>query len=73
MNILLLSCSTGEGHNHCAQAVEQALLRRGHRTNFVDLLRLGGEPGALSFDRVLNGISSRTPEVFGMMYRAGQA
>ena len=25
MKILLLSCSTGEGHNHCALAVKEAL------------------------------------------------
>ena len=25
MKILLLSCSTGEGHNHCARAVGEAL------------------------------------------------
>mgnify|MGYP004472838581 CR=1 len=24
MKILLLSCSTGEGHNHCALAVKEA-------------------------------------------------
>ena len=27
MKILLLSCSTGEGHNHCALAVKEALER----------------------------------------------
>ena len=25
MKVLLLSCSTGEGHNHCALAVKEAL------------------------------------------------
>lgn len=30
MKILLLSCSTGEGHNHCALAVKEALDARGH-------------------------------------------
>lgn len=32
MKILLLSCSTGEGHNHCALAVKEALDARGHET-----------------------------------------
>ena len=29
MKVLLLSCSTGEGHNHCAGAVREALAARG--------------------------------------------
>lgn len=73
MKILLLSCSTGEGHNHCAAAVREALEQRGAEVGFLDLLRISGEPGPFSFDKILNRISSRTPEVFGMMYRAGAA
>ena len=30
MHVLLLSCSTGEGHNHCARAVRQSLEAMGH-------------------------------------------
>ncbi len=71
MKILLLSCSTGEGHNHCALAVKEALEVRGHETEFLDMLHMFGEPGPLSFDKVLNRISSKTPELFGMMYHAG--
>ena len=71
MKILLLSCSTGEGHNHCALAVKEALDAAGHETSFLDMLHMFGDPGPLSFDKLLNRISSRTPEVFGMMYHAG--
>ena len=38
MKILLLSCSTGEGHNHCALAVKEALQRLGHQAEFLDML-----------------------------------
>ena len=69
MKILLLSCSTGEGHNHCALAVKEALDAAGHETSFLDMLHMFGDPGPLSFDKLLNRISSRTPEVFGMMTR----
>ena len=72
MKILLLSCSTGEGHNHCALAVKEALDAAGHETSFLDMLLMFGDPGPLSFDKLLNRISSRTPEVFGMMYHAGE-
>ena len=71
MKVLLLSCSTGEGHNHCAAAVREELERRGAEVGFLDLLRMSGEPGPFSFDKILNRISSNTPEIFGMMYRAG--
>ena len=72
MKILLLSCSTGEGHNHCALAVKEALERAGHRAEFLDMLNMFGDPGPLSFDKVLNRISTKAPDVFGMMYHAGQ-
>ena len=71
MKVLLLSCSTGEGHNHCAGAVREALAARGHETEFLDLLQMFGDPGPLSFDKILNRISTKAPELFGMMYHAG--
>ena len=71
MKILLLSCSTGEGHNHCALAVKEALDARGHETSFLDMLHMFGDPGPLSFDKILNRISTNAPDVFGMMYHAG--
>ena len=71
MKILLLSCSTGEGHNHCALAVKEALDARGHETSFLDMLHMFGDPGPLSFDKILNRISTKAPDVFGMMDHAG--
>lgn len=71
MKILLLSCSTGEGHNHCALAAKEALEARGHQTEFLDMLHMFGEPGPLRFDKILNRICTKTPEVFGVMYHAG--
>ncbi|MBR4743084.1 MAG: glycosyl transferase, partial [Oscillospiraceae bacterium] len=72
MKILLLSCSTGEGHNHCASAVRNALEAMGHQTDFVDMLRLFGEPGPISIESLLNDISTRVPNLFGLMYKAGE-
>ena len=71
MKILLLSCSTGEGHNHCAYAVQQALQAQGHEAEFLDMLHMFAEPGPLRFDKLLNHICTKTPELFGMMYHAG--
>ncbi len=72
MKILLLSCSTGEGHNHCALAVKEALETRGHEAEFLDMLHMFGNPGPLSFDKLLNTISTKAPEMFGLMYHAGE-
>jgi processive 1,2-diacylglycerol beta-glucosyltransferase len=72
MKTLLLSCSTGEGHNHCALAVRQALEAKGCGTDFFDLLHLFGEPGPISMESLLNVISRRAPNLFGLMYKAGE-
>ena len=72
MNLLLLSCSTGEGHNHCARAVKQVLENRGHHTDFFDMLHLFGTPGPISMESLLNVISTKVPNLFGLMYKAGE-
>ena len=72
MKVLLLSCSTGEGHNYCARAVRRALDAMGHETDFFDLLHLFGEPGPIGIESLLNVISTKAPNLFGLMYRAGE-
>ncbi len=72
MKALLLSCSTGEGHNHCARAVRQALDRMGVETDFFDMLHLFGEPGPIGVEQLLNVISTKAPNLFGWMYRTGE-
>ena len=72
MHVLLLSCSTGEGHNHCARAVRQSLEAMGHETDFFDMLHLFGEPGPISVEGLLNVISTKAPNLFGLMYKAGE-
>ena len=70
--VLLLSCSTGEGHNHCAHAVRQQLEACGVHVDFFDMLHLFGEPGPISVEQLLNIISTKAPNLFGLMYRAGE-
>ena len=72
MKILLLSCSTGEGHNHCAGAVRKALEAAGAQTDFFDMLHLFGEPGPISIEALLNDISTKVPNLFGLMYKAAE-
>lgn len=72
MKVLLLSCSTGEGHNHCARAVRQQLDRMGVTTDFFDMLHLFGERKPISVEQLLNVISTKAPNLFGWMYRTGE-
>lgn len=72
MKVLLLSCSTGEGHNHCARAVRQQLERMGVETDFFDMLHLFGAPGPINVEQLLNEISTRAPNLFGLMYKTGE-
>lgn len=73
MKFLFLSCSTGEGHNHCAKAVMEAFARHGHDVQFLDLLHIfdSADNEPFSFDKILNHICTKQPELFGKMYRAG--
>ncbi len=69
MDALILSCSTGGGHNAAAAAIREELERRGHRAVMLDPYKLAGR----DLDRkVGNGyirIAQRTPRLFGMAYR----
>ncbi len=73
MKILILSCSTGGGHNAAARAVQEQLLFQGHQAVLLDPYTLAGPKTA---DRVGNSyiqVASRTPGLFGLVYRLGAA
>lgn len=71
MKILILSCSTGGGHNAAAKAVKERLEWEGHEAVMMDPFCLSGQKTA---DRVGNTyiqVASRTPRLFGFVYRIG--
>ena len=43
MEALILSCSTGGGHNAAGEAVAQAFERRGHHVQIMDPYQLASE------------------------------
>ena len=43
MNILILSCNTGEGHNAAARAIREHAERSGNRAEIVDYLNFFNE------------------------------
>lgn len=42
MDALILSCSTGGGHNAAARAIKEEMTRRGHNAVMLDPYRLAG-------------------------------
>lgn len=71
MEALILSCSTGGGHNAAGAAIESELARRGWKTAMLD-------PYALlsgSVDQIVGGvyvgIAQKSPKLFGKIYAAG--
>ena len=71
MNILILSCSTGGGHNAAAKALKDQLIYEGHEAVVMDPFCLSGEKTA---DRVGNTyirVASHAPRLFGLVYRIG--
>ncbi|MCD8118299.1 MAG: hypothetical protein LUE29_02180 [Lachnospiraceae bacterium] len=70
-NYLILSCSTGGGHNSAAEAIREELIRRGHSVVFLDPFSLKG-PGLPNF--VANAyvrLVQTHPKIFGVVYRIG--
>ncbi len=71
VNILILSCRVGEGHNTAAKALVQAAESMGHTVFFEDYLSLA----SVKASNFLNSSYVRTvktfPKCFGMVYFSG--
>lgn len=68
MNILILSCNTGGGHNTSAKALSEELERRGHKSEIVDALAFGSQ---LYSDLICKSYIEMTkvaPKFFGKVY-----
>lgn len=72
MRVLILSCSTGGGHNAAAHAIEEEMRRRGHAVTLLDPYELKGR----GLDRKVGDfyihLVQRAPSVFGAAYRMGE-
>lgn len=71
LKTLILSCSTGEGHNSAARAVQKTLAESGVPCELVDALRFAGEKTRELVTASFNDIAVRAPAVFGLAYKAG--
>ena len=73
MEVLVLSCGMGGGHNSAGQAVAEELRRRGHSVMFLNAYDLKDSKTASCVNNAYIGIAQRAPWLFGAIYFLGEA
>lgn len=73
MNILVLSCNTGEGHNSAGRAVYEQFKQREVPCEFKDTLAIGSERASRYVNSLYVGITTKSPNTFRLLYKAGDA
>ena len=73
MNILVLSCGTGGGHNSAGAAVKEELCARGHSVTMLNPLELCGQRVAGCVDNAYISLAQTAPKAFGAIYGLGNA
>lgn len=71
MKVLVLSCSTGEGHNSAAKAICEALTAAGAEYEFKDPVSFRGEKTPEKIASLYNNMIRKTPAAFGVVYKMG--
>lgn len=73
LNILILSCSTGGGHNAAGHAMEEYFREQGQMVYFPDYLALAGKKVSETVGKIYVRTVQKAPKAFGMVYRIGDA
>lgn len=68
MRILILSCSTGEGHNSCARAMKEYIEKAGDVCAIADALRFISEPVSQTVSKGHTYIYRHCPSLFRLGY-----
>lgn len=71
MNILLLSCKTGGGHDAAANALKEQFELMGHHAYVFDYLTLAGEKVAKRVANAYVKTVQKVPYLFGIVYKIG--
>ena len=66
MDALILSCSTGGGHNAAGFAIKEELEYRGHRVTMMDPYELVSHKLATEVGNVYVKMVQRSPKLFGL-------
>ena len=72
MDALILSCGTGGGHDAAGRAIAEELSCRGHRVAMLNPYTLHSTALAERINRVYITMAQKAPELFGLVYHAGQ-
>lgn len=71
MDALILSCSTGGGHNAAGAAIKEELLARGHHVEMIDPYALISRELAVQIGNTYVKLVQRMPRIFGFVYSIG--
>lgn len=71
MNILILSCDTGGGHNTTGLAILEELQRRGHHAVMKDPFQLSQSIFAKNVGTAYVKLVQKFPKAFGLLYHLG--
>lgn len=71
MKVLILSCSTGGGHNTAGKAIKERLIYEGHEAVMMDPFTLASESTARIIGNAYIWIASHIPNFFGFLYKLG--
>ena len=69
--ILILSCSTGEGHNSAAHAIETVLTRQGISCELADPVSFQSQRTQNMVASLYNDTIRKAPAIFGAVYKLG--
>lgn len=73
MKVLILSCNMGEGHNAAGKAVYEKFIQMGVECDFADTLAIAGMNVSRAVNNSYVGITTASPQVFGLIYSIGRA
>ena len=68
---MILSCSTGGGHNAAGAAIRDELEARGHHVTMMDPYELVSHKLAEEIGNVYVKMVQRSPKLFGVVYALG--
>lgn len=69
--VLILTCSTGEGHNSAAKAIAESLAERGVQCEIFDHLNLKNPQNGKRNGAIYAKIVTKAPSLFGLAYEIG--
>lgn len=71
MEVLILSCGTGGGHNEAGNAIREELEQRGHRVTMMNPYELRDHKTAETVNQLYIRTAQAAPHFFGVLYSLG--